>query len=226
MNEKKQKRIALACVILLIALSLAVAWFVGRPLIRHLKEPEVFRQWVDSHGFAGKMAFLGICILHIVVAIIPGEPIELFAGYGFGFWQGTLMCEAGIVIGGVLVYAFVHRFGRRALNIFFTQEKIDSLRFLQNEQKLELWVFILFFIPGTPKDVMTWFVPLTRMKLGRFLLISGIARLPSVVTSTIGGNALGTGRLWFAVIVFAVTALISAAGVLIYRRIQQKKAGQ
>lgn len=224
MSEKRQKQLALFCVIGVVILSLAVAWFVGRPLIRHLREPEVFRQWIESHGLAGKLAFVSICILHIVIAIIPGEPIELFAGYAFGFWRGTLMCEIGIIVGGVLVYCFVHRYGRRAVNIFFSREKIDSLRFLQDEQKLEFWVFILFFIPGTPKDIMTWIVPLTRMKLGHFLLISGIARLPSVITSTIGGNALGTGRMWFAVIVFAVTALISAVGVVVYRRIQRKKS--
>ena len=85
-------------------------------------------------------------------------------------------------------------------------------------------MFILFFIPGTPKDIMTYFVPLTPMPLWRFLLISGVARLPSVITSTIGGNALGTGRLVFAVIVFAATAILSALGVWIYRQICHHRA--
>ena len=80
-------------------------------------------------------------------------------------------------------------------------------------------MFILFIIPGTPKDILTYIVPLTPMKLSTFLLLSTVARLPSVVTSTIGGNALGTGKLTFALIVFGATALISALGILIYRRI-------
>ena len=223
MNNKRQKQWTVAGIALLVLLTLAIVWFVGRPLIRNLKQPDVFRAWIDSHGFWGKLAFLGICVLHIIVAIIPGEPIELFAGYAFGFWWGTLMCEIGIVAGGAVVYAFVHRFGRKALNVFFSEEKINSLRFLQDEEKLELWVFILFFIPGTPKDMITWFVPLTRMTLGRFLLISGLARLPSVVTSTIGGNALGSGRVWFAVLVFVITGAISAIGIVAYRRIKMKK---
>ena len=223
MNEKQKKRLTVAVLALLILLSLVIAWFVGRPLIRHLKEPEAFRQWVDSHGMWGKLAFIGISVLQIVVAIIPGEPIELFAGYAFGFWLGTLLCEAGILIGGALVFGFVRRFGHKAVEVFFPREKIDSLRFLQNEQRLELWVFILFFIPGTPKDIMTYFVPLTHMKLGHFLLLSGVARLPSVITSTVGGNALGSGNHWFAVAVFAVTALISAAGIWLYRRIVKRK---
>ena len=58
---------------------------------------------------------MGISVLQIVVAIIPGEPIELFAGYAYGFWLGTLLCEAGILIGGALVFGFVRRFGRKAV---------------------------------------------------------------------------------------------------------------
>lgn len=223
MTEKQRKTLAAASIVLFVLLSLAVAWFVGRPLIRNFDDPEAFRQWIDSRGWLGRLAFVGISVLQIVVAIIPGEPVELFAGYAFGFWEGTLLCEAGILIGGALVFLFVRRFGSKAVEVFFPREKIDSLRFLQNEERMELWVFILFFIPGTPKDVMTYFVPLTRMKLGRFLLLSGVARLPSVITSTIGGNALGTGRRWFAVAVFAVTALISGLGIWAYRRICRRR---
>lgn len=223
MSERHRKFLAGLAIAVFILLSAAIAWFVGRPLIQHLNDPEAFRLWIDGYGWAGRLIFVGISVLQIVVAIIPGEPIELFAGYAYGFWLGTLLCELGIVIGGALVFGFVRRFGHKAVEVFFPREKIDSLRFLQNEQKLELWVFILFFIPGTPKDIMTYFVPLTHMKLGHFLLLSGVARLPSVITSTIGGNALGSGNHWFAVAVFAATALLSAAGIWIYRRIVKRK---
>lgn len=223
MNKKRQKGLAAGAILIFILLSLAIAWFVGRPLISHLQEPEEFRQWVDSHGIWGKAAFVGISMLQIVVAIIPGEPVELFAGYAFGFWLGVLLCEIGILAGGALVFLFVRKFGYKAVEVFFPREKINSLRFLQDEKKLDFWVFLLFFIPGTPKDILTYFVPLTPMSFGRFLLISGVARLPSVITSIVSGNALGTGKLTFAIIVFGATALISAIGVLIYRRLTKKK---
>lgn len=223
MTDRHRKILAGAAIAIFILLSLAVAWFVGRPLIRYLDDPEAFRQWIDARGWLGRLIFVGISVLQIVVALIPGEPVELFAGYAFGFWMGTLLCELGILAGGTLVFLFVRRFGMKAVEVFFSREKIDSLRFLQNESKLEVWCFILFFIPGTPKDIMTYFVPLTRMKLGHFLLLSGVARLPSVITSIVSGNALGTGRHWFAVIVFAATGLLSALGIWGYRRICRKR---
>ena len=169
MTERHKKALYAAAIAIFILFTLAVSWFVGRPLIRFVRQPEQFRAWVQGHG--------------------------------------------------LLVFLFVRRFGVKAVEVFFPREKIESLRFLHNEKRLALWVFILFFIPGTPKDIMTYIVPLTPMKLSTFLLLSTVARLPSVVTSTIGGNALGTGKLTFALIVFGATALISALGILIYRRI-------
>ena len=219
MTERHKKALYAAAIAIFILFTLAVSWFVGRPLIRFVRQPEQFRAWVQGHGLLGQLAFLGMTVLQIVIAIIPGEPLELGVGYAFGFWRGTLLCEIGILLGGLLVFLFVRRFGVKAVEVFFPREKIESLRFLHNEKRLALWVFILFFIPGTPKDIMTYIVPLTPMKLSTFLLLSTVARLPSVVTSTIGGNALGTGKLTFALIVFGATALISALGILIYRRI-------
>lgn len=219
MTDRHKKALYAAAIAIFILFTLAVSWFVGWPLIRFVRQPEQFRAWVQGHGLLGQLAFLGMTVLQIVIAIIPGEPLELGAGYAFGFWRGTLLCEIGILLGGLLVFLFVRRFGVKAVEVFFPREKIESLRFLHNEKRLALWVFILFFIPGTPKDIMTYIVPLTPMKLSTFLLLSTVARLPSVVTSTIGGNALGTGKLTFALIVFGATALISALGILIYRRI-------
>lgn len=229
MTDKQRKMLYSIGMIIFILLTLAVSYFIGRPLIRFVRQPEQFRAWVQSHGLLGQAAFLGMTILQIVVAIIPGEPLELGAGYAFGFWRGTFLCELGILLGGLLVFLFVRRFGVKAVEVFFPREKIDKLHFLHNEKRLEFWVFLLFFIPGTPKDIMTYIVPLTPMKLSTFLLLSTVARLPSVVTSTIGGDALGSGKWLFAIIVFGATAVISAAGVWLYHRIcrrSERKKGR
>ena len=119
----------------------------------------------------------------------------------------------------MLVFLLVRRFGLRAVEIFFPVEKLRSLHFLQNERRLALWVFFIFFLPGTPKDVMCYFVGLTNMPLRTWAIISAIARLPSIITSTVGGNALGMGDYTFAIIVFTATLVISGLGLLIYRAV-------
>lgn len=199
--------------------SAAVAWLIGKPLLQFVSEPEKFRQWVNSHGLLGPLAFLGMMVLQVFVAVIPGEPLEIGAGYAFGAVEGTLLCILGAAIGSTLVFLFVRRFGVRAVEVFISREKIHSLRFLQNTRRVHLFLLVAFLLPGTPKDVLCYVAGLTTLKLGPFILISSICRLPSIVTSTIGGSALGSGQWGMAAIVFAATLVISAIGLWIYKRI-------
>ncbi len=221
-RERKRKRIvALVCLGVALAAMGLVFWFVGKPMLQFVSQPDRFREWVDGHGAWGRLAFLGMMMLQVFVAIIPGEPLEIGAGYAFGILEGTLLCVLGTTLSSIAIFLFVKKFGMRFVTLFIAEEKIHSLKFLQNARRLNLIAFILFFIPGTPKDVLTYIVGLTPMRLRTWVLITTVARIPSVITSTIGGDALGTQNYLFAVIVFVATAAISGLGVLVYRKITQ-----
>lgn len=219
----RHKAAAIGAIALFIIGTLAIFWFVGRPMIAFISQPETFRLWVSSHGILSRLAFLGMVMLQVVVAIIPGEPLEIAAGYAFGLWEGTLLCLVGLAVGSALVFILVRTLGIRIVEVFFPREKIQSLQFLQNEKRLNFTVALLFFIPGTPKDIIAYVVGLTSMRLSVWLLISFFARIPSVVTSTIAGNELGNKNYWAAAIVFGATLLLSGIGLLVYRRICAKR---
>lgn len=222
LSNRQKRWIVGSGIVLFLALSLLVCWFAGRPLIRFARQPERFRDWVDQQGVRGPGLFVGMVILQIIVAVIPGEPLEIAGGYAFGALEGTLLCVLGAFLGRLLVFLLVRRFGTMAAEVFFPLEKLQSLRFLQNEKRLSFWVFLLFFLPGTPKDVLTYFVGLTRLPLRVWIFISLAAPLPSIITSTVGGNALGMGNYAFAAAVFTATFGISAFGIAAYRRICRK----
>ena len=223
LTERHKRLLAGISFLIFILLFLAVAWFVGRPMVRFVQKPELFREWVDAHGIWGNLAFLGMMFLQVVVAVIPGEPLEIGAGYAFGFLEGTLLCLLGIFLGSAVVFLLVRRFGMHLVEVFFDREKIHSLKFLQQSKKRDLLIFLVMFIPGTPKDLLSYFAGLTDIKLGRWLLITTVARLPSVITSTVGGNAVGEQNYLFAVLVFAGTLVVSALGLWIYQRISKRK---
>ena len=222
-TKKRQKIVYILAVLVYLLFTALIFYYVGKPLIKFAGEPEKFRSFVESYGILGKFMFLGIMALQVSVAVIPGEPFEIAAGYTFGFWEGTFFCLLGILIGTVVVFAFVRIFGMKLVNVFFSQEKIKSLKFLHTDPKKDLLIFIIFLIPGTPKDLLTYFVGLTDIKFSKWLLIATVARLPSVVTSTAGGNALGIKDYSSAVIVFVITFLLAAAGFIIYRKICKSK---
>lgn len=218
MNIKQKKVISIAAIVIFVIFSVGVFWFVGRPMLEFVSEPDKFRLWVNSHGIWGRFAFGGMMALQIVIAIIPGEPLEIGAGYAFGIFEGTLLCMAGALVGSIIVFSFVRYFGVKAVEVFYPKEKIQSLKIMKNKKKLNMLTFFFFLLPGTPKDLMTYVVGLTTMKLSTWILITGIARFPSIITSTIGGDALGMKNYQFAVIVFAITIAVSIIGIVVYQR--------
>ena len=219
----RRRVVSLFSIFIFIGLFIFLFFAVGKPLIQFVEEPEQFRTWLDSYGIWGRVIFVGMTLLQILIGIIPGEPLEIGAGYAFGVWEGFLLCEIGILIGSALIWCFSHYLGIKAVEAFYPREKLNELKFLKDSQKLNITTFILFFIPGTPKDMLTYVLGLTPMKLSTCLFITTVARIPSVITSVIGGSALGEQNYLTAVIVFVVTGLISLGGILYYKKKFGKK---
>lgn len=223
LTEAHKKKIYLFAIVVALLFIAAVGYLVGKPMVEFVREPERFRAWVDAAGVWGRVAFVGMVIFQLIIALIPGEPLEMGAGYAFGAVEGTILCIAGCVVGSALVFLFVRRFGVKLVEVFFPREKIRSLRFLQDSRRLNLLTFIVFFIPGTPKDLLSYFIGLTDMKLGTWLFITAVARIPSIVTSTVTGDALGLKDYQFALIAFGVTLALSLVGILVYRRLSARR---
>ena len=224
LTTKQKKIISVIVLVLFLGFSALVAWFIGKPMISLVSEPEKFRAWVESRGNWGRFIFIGMMMFQVLIALVPGEPLEIGAGYAFGAVEGTILCVIGVTLGSLLVFGLVRRFGMRLVEVFFDTGRIKQLKFLQNEKRLDLITFLVFFLPGTPKDLLTYFVGVTDIKASKFMLIVSVARLPSIITSTVGGSALGIKRYELAAIVFGVTVVISLLGLFIYNRICKHRA--
>ena len=222
----RQKRIiGASATVLFLLFCAAVSWYIGRPIIEFVSEPEKFRVWVENGGIWSKIAFIGMVMFQVVIALVPGEPLEIGAGYAFGAIEGTLLTVIGVTFGSLVVFSLVRKFGVMLVEIIFSREKISSLKFLQKSKKRDFVIFLLFFLPGTPKDLITYFAGLTDMKLSYMLWLSAVVRLPSVITSTLGGDALGTEKYIMAIIVFIITLIISFIGWLIFKFISSHRKG-
>lgn len=219
LTEKQKKMLSAAAIIIFILLFAALAWFVGRPMIRFARQPEQFRSWVDGHGALGCAAYAAMVFLQVVVAIIPGEPLEIAGGYAFGAWWGTALCLIGAVLGSAAVFALVRRWGRPLAELVFPKEKLDKLQFLHSSPKRTALLWLIFTAPGTPKDLLCYFAGLTDMKWRTWLLIATVGRLPSIVTSTVGGGALGDRNYTAAAIAFGVALAAAGVGYLVYRAV-------
>ena len=223
LTARQRKLLGAAALVIFLAFCAAAGWFVGRPLVRYAREPEQFRAWVESFGARGGIVYALTVFLQVIVALIPGEPLELCGGYAFGAVGGTLWCLAGAVAGSVAVFALVRRFGRALAEVFFSREKLEKLTFLQTSPRRNLLFWVIFTLPGTPKDLLCYFAGLTDMKWKQWLVICSAGRLPAIITSALSGNALGEQNYLAAVIVFGATFALSGVGLLIYRAVQKRQ---
>ena len=195
------------------------------PMVRMLSQPDgqqQFQLWIDSLGFWGWFVLLGIQVLQIIVAFIPGEPVEIVSGMLYGAVGGFLTCELGILIGSVSIFYAVRAFGRPLIPAFIPEEKLASYSFLHNAQKLERLTFILFFLPGTPKDVLTYVAGLTPISPLKFLAIATFARIPSVFSSTWAGATMVDGNWKMTALIFLVTGAVSLLGIWAHNRLMAK----
>lgn len=219
LNKHIIKAIFIIIVLLLVGV---VCWYVGNPLVKFASEPNKFRSWVNSNGIWGRFAYIGMMILQIIAAFLPGEPFEMVAGYAFGTVEGTALCFIASAIGSILVLLLVRKFGIKFVKLFFGEEKINSVKFLHSSPKRILLFAVIFILPGTPKDLLCYFAGVTDIKLWILMLICSVGRLPAIITSTIGGDALGTKSYILAIAVFILTFFISVFGFVIYRIISNK----
>lgn len=216
---RRRRMVGLVSLAVILALFVWITYFMTNYILGKVHTPEEFRAYIESFGWKSRFVFLGLQVLQVVVAMIPGEIVQVGGGYAFGPVEGTLLCMAGVVIASALIFLLTKRLGIRLVEAFVSREKIDELRFINSEKKLKRTIFILFFIPGSPKDLFTYFAGLTRIRLHEFLVISLIARVPGIIMSTVGGHMFGTENYRMGVLFFAAAGLVSLAGMGLYMQL-------
>lgn len=188
----------------------------------NFSDVDAIKAFVERNYLLSAIAMIIISAAQVVIALVPGELIEIAAGYAFGAFFGTIIALIGITLGSVLVLLLARRLGRRFVEAFYPREKIDSLPLVNDKKRRNALVFLLFLIPGTPKDLITYAVGITDMSIPLYLLLATFARIPSILTSTIGGNALGNNKLLFALGAFIVSGAISLSGYLVFSYMSKK----
>ena len=174
---------------------------------------------VQNAGPAGVLILLGMQFLQIIVAFIPGEVVQLAAGLMYGPWLGALIVLIGCVISSTIIYKLVHVLGAPFVQGMVSTEHLEKFRAFEETGKLDVVVFILFLIPGMPKDVFTYIVPLTDMPYKKFITLTTIGRIPGVLGSTYAAAGFANGEIVGPIVVLAVLAVIAVVAIVFRDRI-------
>ena len=228
MKIKKTQIFKIILAIIVIAICIGVIIYL-MPIIKNLRTTDgqmEFKQKIDDLGFLGLLMLFGLQFAQIFLIIIPGEPIEILAGMCYGGFGGLIFITVSVVILTTIISFTVRKLGRNFVYDFCDQkqiEKFEKSKLMQNTEKLEFIMMLLFLIPGTPKDLLVYIGSLLPIKPLRLILISTFARLPSVISSTYAGENLAVGDLKSSAIIYLVTFIIIGIIIFIVNKFDKSK---
>lgn len=225
-TSKKRLTIQLLLFILFVGAIIALTILYAPAITRLVGNPDHFRQFIDSYGALSILVFIGFQVLQVIIAAIPGEFVQIAGGYIFGTVLGTLYSVIGIMIGAVIAFFSARLLGYKVIAALITQANIDKFSFLLNNKKGETVVFLLFLIPGLPKDILVYIAGLSPLKPLRFFLIYLFARLPGLVGSSLIGENIQQKNYVLALIIFVAACVLFMIGILSKDLIMRKLKGR
>ena len=220
MEKKKSLKIFKIILFTIVVIILTIITIYLFPVMRNLSTKEgqiAFKEKVMYSGIYGMLLLFVIQISQIFLFILPGEPIEILAGMCYGWIWGTIFIMVSSAIIASLIFMLVRKIGKQFVYDFSDEEKIKKIensKLFKNPKKIEIVLFILFLIPGTPKDLLTYISGLLPIKMSRFVLLSTIARIPSIVTSTIAGANIAVGDWRKAILLYIL--IVAIVVILLY----------
>ena len=232
MKKLNKAKILKLIALILIVVILIVATIYMIPIMKQIKTPEgqsQLKEKITNTGITGILILFGLELAQVVLAVLPGEPIELLAGICFGPIWGTIFLMISVFIVTCIIYFLVKKLGRDFIYEFFSEEKVNKLensKLFRDEKKIEMVMMILFLIPGTPKDLLVYIGALLPMKSSRFIAISTLLRFPSIISSTIAGENIMLGQWSVVVLAYVVTFLITFIVVIIVNKFDKNKVAE
>ena len=149
-----------------------------------------------------KSAFLILVLLQIaqiVCSFLPGQPIQFASSYLYGLLGGYVITILGALIGCWITYLLASFLGRDALHLLFGQARVNDYMEKLNSGRAYTIIFLIYLIPGIPKDLVSYVAGISDIKLVPFLVVSTLGRTPGVIESLLIGmfwaqkNYLGVG---------------------------------
>lgn len=214
-NRRKVIQIIIIAVILGLAIWLTI-YFV--PLFIELKKDQAafdeFIARIRGYGFGGAILLVAVCVLQVVLAFIPGEIVELAAGVMYGPFMGFIIIEIGVTLGCIIVYYLVKLLGSGFVKSVVDVKASKRFKLLGDARRTEVIIFGILLVPGIPKDFIAFLIPMTKVKLHRFLIINAIARIPSIISSTFLGDSVIAGNYTLTIVITAISLVIGVLCVV------------
>jgi uncharacterized membrane protein YdjX (TVP38/TMEM64 family) len=220
MTATARKVLSAALLALLVAAVAAPVVIWHRELWQMFSSRERLQDWLAGWGALARLVYVGLQVFQVVIFAVPGEVVQIAGGYLFGIVPGALLATAGTVIGATLCFFLARLLGRPFLAAFVPADRMGKIESLMASPRGTTTLFLLYLIPGIPKDVLGYVAGISPLRWVFFIVVSTLGRLPGLVGSAVIGSAAAGQRWVLFGIVAAAAVILFGAGLLLRTRIQ------
>lgn len=193
-NIKKTKRtkviLSILKLTLLFGIMIAIplyVYFFHYEIIADFKSFDDILAFMETYRTQSIFIYIGVQVLQIIISVIPGQAFQFAAGYLYGFVLGLLFSIIGAVIGTTITFFLAKLLGKDAIHLFFGEERMAYFMERLNSKRAYTLVFLLYLIPGLPKDVISYAAGISEMNFKAFLTLSLLGRILGMSGSLIVG---------------------------------------
>ena len=215
-REKTKTIIKAAFFVLLIIVIPLVLFLMNREFFAQFSSIDDVEKFIAGYGHLSGLVYIVFQIFQVVISVIPGEVFQVAAGYLFGPFWGIVYALIGCLLGEAIAFGLARLLGQGFVRLFMSEEQFIKYQERLNSNKAYTLCFILYLIPGIPKDILCYVAGASEIRFIPFLLISMIARLPGLIGSIAMGSLVDQGAYHLAAIILGIACIAAVLG-FIYR---------
>lgn len=200
------KHLGLRIALLMILVALGAYLFVYYDLLRFFKDKDELILFIQSYRY-NELVFILVQIIQVVIAVIPGELSGFIGGYLYGPVWGTIYSTIGLTLGSWLAFMLARFFGEPILERAVKKEVFEKFEYFMEHKGLMI-SFLLFLIPGFPKDYLCYIMGMSRIPVWSFMIISTVGRVFGTAMLSVSGNVARNEQ-------YLLLAFIAVVGVLV-----------
>lgn len=206
------RKSCIAAAVILIFLC-AAAYIYFNKYFYLFADPKKLKALIMAYGQFSVPAFLVLQMLQVIAFFIPGEIIQIAGGYIFGTFYGTVLSLAGITAGSAVIYGVSSLFGRPMVRRIISKRHLELFEKILQIGSINYVVFLLYLIPGIPKDVLGYICGFSEITFKNFMIYSTLGRIPAIIASAYFGAGILTGSRNQLMLIGVISTLLFIVGV-------------
>lgn len=179
-----------------------------------LKDPNEVRNIINSYGQYSILAFIFLQMLQVVVFFIPGEIVQIAGGYIFGTISGSIISLVGICLGSIIIFMICNIYGKPFVERIISKRHLNFFKKILKLGSVNYIVFLLYLVPGIPKDALAYICGISDISLKNFVVYSTLGRVPGIFLSAYFGAKIGTDNKLLLIGIAIVATVLFILGII------------